>query len=116
MFDVVVLYAHPADPSAFDEHYERVHVPLVQAMPALREFTWGKAESEDPAAPYVMARMTYDSADDAATSLGGPEGQAAVADLQEFAQAGVQVFNVPRTGTWSGPRASPVQGRPGVAR
>jgi hypothetical protein len=43
-----------------------------------------------------VARMTYRSAEDAVTSLSGPEGQAAVADLATFAQAGVQVLNVPR--------------------
>ncbi|MCW2537188.1 MAG: hypothetical protein JWQ26_2887 [Modestobacter sp.] len=100
MYDVVVLYDRPTDPAAFDEHYRQVHVPLVEAMPLVAEFTWGKVEPTDPAGTYVVARMTYRSAEDAATSLSGPEGQAAVADLATFAQAGVQVLNVPRTLTW----------------
>ena len=71
-------------------------MPLVEAMPLVTEFTWGKVESTEPSGTYVVARMTYRSAEDAATSLSGPEGQAAVADLAAFAQAGVQVLNVPR--------------------
>ncbi|MGY1635858.1 EthD family reductase [Geodermatophilus sp. SYSU D00742] len=100
MYDVVVLYTRPADPAAFDEHYTRVHVPLVQAMPLVAEFAWGRVDSAQADAPYVVARMTYRSAEDAAASLSGPEGQAAVADLQRFAQAGVQVLNAPRVLTW----------------
>jgi len=96
VYDVVVLYDRPTDPAAFDEHYRQVHVPLVQAMPLVTEFTWGRVESTDPTGTYLVARMTYRSAEDASASLSGPEGQAAVADLASFAQAGVQVLNVPR--------------------
>ncbi len=42
MYDVVVLYDRPTDPAAFDEHHRQVHVPLVEAMPLLTEFAWGK--------------------------------------------------------------------------
>ena len=96
MYDVVVLYDRPTDPAAFDEHYRQVHVPLVEAMPLITEFAWGKVESTDSAGTYVVARMTYRSAEDATASLSGPAGQAAVADLATFAQAGVRVLNVPR--------------------
>jgi uncharacterized protein (TIGR02118 family) len=100
VYDVLALYTRPADPAAFDDHYVNVHVPLVQALPLIHEFAWGKVASEDSDAPYLVARMTYRSAADAEASLSGPEGQAAVADLQRFAHAGVQVLNAPRALTW----------------
>ena len=100
MFDILVLYSRPEDPSAFDEHYAGVHAPLVLAMPLLQEFTWGKIAAEDAGAPYLFARMTYASESDAERSLSGLEGQAAVADVQTFAHAGVQIFNCPRNVTW----------------
>ena len=38
---LVVLYAHPGDQAAFDEHYLGVHGPLVRAIPGLRRFETG---------------------------------------------------------------------------
>jgi uncharacterized protein (TIGR02118 family) len=45
VYDVFVLYDRPQDTSVFDEHYRSVHVPLVEAMPLLREFTWAKSRT-----------------------------------------------------------------------
>lgn len=104
MYDVFVLYHQPRDGAAFDAHYRSVHVPLVEALPLLREFTWGRtAEPEDPV--YLVARMTYDSATDAQASMSSEAGRAAVADLERFATAGAQILNSERAGTWTaGPR------------
>ena len=93
MHDVVVLYNIPADPEAFDAHYRSTHVPLVDALPQLREFAWGKVVDGDT---YLVARMTYDTSAEAAASMQSPEGVAAVDDLANFAQAGVTVLNVDR--------------------
>lgn len=35
---VTVLYGHPADPDAFEEHYMERHLPLVENMPNLQRF------------------------------------------------------------------------------
>ncbi|NMH96514.1 EthD family reductase [Pseudonocardia acidicola] len=100
MYDVLVLYSWPADTAAFDDHYVHVHVPLVKAMPSVQEFTWGKVSSDEADAPYLVARMTYPSASDAERALSSPEAQAAVADLETFAGAGVQILNTTRSLTW----------------
>lgn len=94
MHDVIVLYNRPSDPEAFDAHYRSTHVPLVDALPQLQEFAWGKVIDGDY---YVVARMTYNSAVDAAASMESPAGVAAVEDLGNFAQAGVTVLNVGRS-------------------
>lgn len=95
MHDVIVLYNHPKSTEEFDAHYRRVHVPLVHALPELREFTWGKPNDDD-ATVYVIARLTYDSAQQAADSLASEAGQRSVEDLANFAGAGVTVLNVSR--------------------
>lgn len=93
MHDVIVLYNLPTDTEAFDAHYRSTHVPLVDALPQLREFAWGKVVDGDH---YVVARMTYDTSEEAAASMASPAGVAAVDDLANFAQAGVTVLNVVR--------------------
>ncbi len=95
MHDVIILYNHPLDPEAFDNHYRNVHIPLVRALPHLKDFVWGKP-SDAVAGYYLVARLTYESSDDAARSLKTPEGIASVDDLSNFAAAGVTVLNVPR--------------------
>ena len=95
MHDVVVLYNHPDDPTAFDAHYVDTHSTLVQRLPDLIEFVWGKPSSAD-SPYYVVARMTY--ADEAAAhaSFASDAGTESVSDLENFAGAGVTVLHVPR--------------------
>jgi uncharacterized protein (TIGR02118 family) len=93
MHDVIVLYNHPVDPAAFDMHYRSIHIPLVDALPHLREFAWGKVADGDY---YVVARMTYHSSTEATASMESPAGKAAVEDLAKFAGAGVTVLDVDR--------------------
>lgn len=94
MHDVIVLYNRPVDEEAFDTHYRITHAQLVEALPQLREFAWGKVVDGDY---YLVARLTYDNAADAAASMESPAGVAAAADLENFAQAGVTVLNVDRS-------------------
>ncbi len=96
MHDVIVLYNLPNDTEAFDAHYRGTHAPLVDALPNLREFAWGKVDDPTSAGYYLMARMTFRDPAEAAESMASPAGQATVADLANFAQAGVTVLNVAR--------------------
>lgn len=97
---LLACYRHPEDPEAFDRHYADVHSGLGLALPGLRSFTGTHpAPGPDGAAPpyYFVAALTFD--DDAAlgAALSGPEGQAAVADLPNFAGAGVDLMTGPTT-------------------
>ncbi|WP_148613030.1 EthD family reductase [Nocardioides rubriscoriae] len=88
-------YRHPEDPEAFDRHYAETHAPLGLALPGLRSFTGTHpGPGPDGAAPayYFVAALAFD--DDAAmnAALSGPEGAAAVADLANFAGAGVDLM------------------------
>jgi uncharacterized protein (TIGR02118 family) len=94
---VIVLYGTPDDPAAFDRHYAEVHTPLAAAMPKLAGFEVSRgpvAASPDSDTPYLVATLSYASDEDMAASLGSPEGQAAVADLANFATGGVRLLTI----------------------
>lgn len=97
---LTALYNPPADPQAFDTHYEQVHAPLALKLPGLRTFTLSHPDPGPDGTPpsiHLVAVLTFDSEDALNTALGGPEGQAAVADLENFAGAGVTMLMGPVT-------------------
>jgi uncharacterized protein (TIGR02118 family) len=95
---VDAIYAPPADPATFDKHYDEVHAPLATQFPGLRSFTIHRpapGANGSPPAAHLVAVLTFDSEDALNAALSGPEGQAAVADLDNFAQAGVTILTGP---------------------
>ena len=95
MATLLVLYHPPTDPAAFDTHYADIHIPLAKQLPGLRSYTINAGPVASPAgtAPYyLVAELTFDSLPDLQAALGSAEGQAATADLGDFAQAGVTVL------------------------
>lgn len=92
MIRLLVLYGHPKDPEAFDRYYESIHVPLAKRMQGLRKWTIGKvAGTPDGAASpyYYIADLYADSREAIEAILASPEGQAAVADVPNYATGGV---------------------------
>lgn len=87
MVKLVALYRQPADPSAFDQHYGAVHMPLVERMPGLRRVEvakiTGAVGGDSPY--YMLTEMYFDDSDALRAALRSPEGRAAGADLQQFA-------------------------------
>ncbi|NTV99986.1 MAG: EthD family reductase [Oscillochloris sp.] len=91
MVKLTVLYGQPTDPAAFDRHYREVHIPLAQKMQGWKGWTIGKCESSTPgeSSPYYMIVALYATSRAAAEEiLASPEGQATVADVQNFATGG----------------------------
>jgi uncharacterized protein (TIGR02118 family) len=94
LYQITVLYNHPEDPEAFDKHYREVHIPLVNKMPGLTGYyvNWCEAGADGPPTPYhVIAMLIAESKEAALGAMNSSEGQAAVADLANFAGAGVQM-------------------------
>jgi uncharacterized protein (TIGR02118 family) len=88
---LTVLYGHPTDPAEFDRYYHEVHVPLARAMKGLKGWTIGKCQSITPGEqpPYYLIVGLYAESRGAMESiLATPEGQATVADVQNFATGG----------------------------
>lgn len=95
MAKLVSLYNPPADPAAFSEYLTSTHVPLAKKIPGLRslEASVGPVMTPDGPAPYHMVGiLSFDSMADLQAALGTPEGQAAAADLANFATGGVTVL------------------------
>src|SRR5262245_9477415 len=82
--------ASPPTPTAFDAYYVATHVPLVKQIPGLREFYASHGDSPDGNSPaaYFQAELVFDSGTDAQAGLDSTQGQAAVADVPNFASGG----------------------------
>lgn len=94
MYHLTVIYGQPDDPKAFDEYYATRHLSLVKKIPGLVRFTAGKCESLDdtPPASYLIAQLTFDSKEACGSALGSSEGQAAAADVANFATGGATML------------------------
>ena len=94
MKKVTVLYNHPEDPEAFESYYRDTHLPLAATMKGVERLELTKFETgPDGGAPafYRMAELYFASDEQLQATLGSPEGQATVADLEKFATGGVTV-------------------------
>ncbi len=95
MVKATALYGHPEDPDAFDEHYARTHVPLVEKMPNLQRFEAAKivATPDSSELPYyLIAELYFEDLEQLQDGFASDEGQAVAADFQNFATGGVTLF------------------------
>jgi len=94
MHKLTVFYGHPEDASAFDEYYSSKHAPLAKNVPGLAQFTYGRCEPLGGVEPdyYLIAELAFDSRATLENALASPAGQAASADLQNFATGGVTML------------------------
>ena len=95
MFQLTALYNHPQDAAAFDRHMDTVHIPLASKMPGLRRYTASRpgpdTDGNQPAY-YLVAVLEWDDAGAFTAAVNSPEGQAALADLPNFAGAGMTML------------------------
>ena len=95
MAQLVVMYKTPADAAAFDKHYFEKHVPIAKRIPGIRKYTVSQGPVATPAGPsdcHLVAILDFDDMAAIGAAFGSPEGQAAVADVQVFATAGVDML------------------------
>ena len=95
MAKILVLYKQPADVEAFNHHYLTVHAPIAKTMPGLRSFEISDGDIMAPTGHtdiFMVAILSFDSASAIEVALASPAGQAAVADLANFAAAGVDIL------------------------
>ena|SRR5687768_5054033 len=92
MIRLLVLYGHPTDPAAFDKYYRDKHIPIARRMKGLKKWTVGKVQGTpdgQPAPYYYVADLVMERREDFERLLASPEGQAAVADVPNYATGGV---------------------------
>ena len=94
MHVLTVCYGHPADPAAFDAYYTSTHVPLAEKIPGMTSFTYRHCASLDGSQPpyYLIAELSFPSRRRSSAAHGLARGQAAGADVPNFATGGVTMF------------------------
>jgi uncharacterized protein (TIGR02118 family) len=92
---LVVLYAQPEDPAAFEAAYRDVHAPLVEKIPGLQRFEAGRISAALDGGEHTyfwLAELYF--ADQAAmgAAFGSPEGGATAQHYGEIAPPGSRMF------------------------
>lgn len=95
MIKLTVLYGQPQDPATFDRYYRQVHTPLALKLPGLKGFTTDHPMSPNPQEKppyYLIANLYWSDMQAFQEGLQSPEGQAAAADVQNFATGGATLL------------------------
>src|ERR1700722_10911652 len=95
MARLVVMYKTPADTAAFDKYYFGKHVPLANKIPGLKKYEVNKGPVATPAGPsgiHLIAILHFDDMAAIEKAFASPEGQAAAADLPNFASGGAELY------------------------
>ena len=84
---ITITFGPPADPGAFERHYLETHAPLVQALPGLRAYEYGRAltnfDGSDPEQFWVVS-LTFDDEQAMHDAFAGPAGQKTTEDMPNF--------------------------------
>lgn len=92
---LAVMYKTPHDVGAFDKHYFEKHVPLAKKIPGVKKYEVSRGAVATPAGPsnyHLIALLHYDDVAAIQKGFASPEGQAAVADVRNFATGGVDIL------------------------
>ncbi len=95
MARLLVMYKTPHDASAFNKYYFQKHVPLARKIPGVRKYEVSQGAVATPAGAsgyHLVAILHFDDVPAIQAAVASPEGKAAVADLQNFASGGVDIF------------------------
>ena len=95
MAKALVIYNPPADPQAFDDYYAKTHTPIAKKIPGLRSLEISRGGIVNPTGPapfHQIAILTFDDMAALQSGIGSDEGQAAVADIANFASGGASVL------------------------
>jgi uncharacterized protein (TIGR02118 family) len=94
MARLVVMYRTPKDSVAFDKYYFDAHVPIAKQIPGLRKYEVSQGQVMTPTGPsgfHLIATLHFDDLAAIQGAFMSPAGQAAAADLANFATGGVEM-------------------------
>lgn len=95
MIKATLLYGHPVDPDVFEKYYVETHLPIAAQMKGVTKLALTKflsAPDGGKAAYYRMAELFFEDPQQLQETMNSPEGQAAAADLANFATGGVTMI------------------------
>ena len=90
MAKMVVIYKHPPNPAAFDEHYFGVHIPLAKKLPGLRKYEVSRGAITSPRGAqdvYLVGTLHFDDMQALQRAFTSPEGEACALDVPKYARA-----------------------------
>jgi uncharacterized protein (TIGR02118 family) len=95
----VAVYETPADPQAFDRHYDQIHIPLGRRLPGLRRYTVGRDATavRGGVLYHLIAELEWDTIEDLRVAFASPEGRATALDaarLQELTTMRSMIFQM----------------------
>ena|SRR5579862_932420 len=94
MVKLIALYRKPDDVESFDDHYNKIHTPLVLKMPGLRKLEISRITGAPLGETkyHLMAEMYFDSVDAMNASNASPEGKAVGRDVMAFSASYITLF------------------------
>lgn len=95
MIKLTVLYGHPADPAVFEDYYANTHISITLKITGYSrlEFTkFLRTPDGGQSAHYRMAEFWFETPEALQAMMSSPEGQAAAADIPNFATGGATVM------------------------
>jgi len=94
MIKLVALFKRPEDTTAFDEHYDQTHAPLMQQVPGLlrMEVTRNTQAFRGDPEYYLVAEMYFADQASFDAAMASEENRAAGKDLMSFARPYVTMF------------------------
>lgn len=95
MVKLTVLYGQPKDVAEFERYYLDTHTPVALKVKGLRRFEIAKVAgtADGKPSPYHrIADLYFDDAAHMQECLSSKEGQAAAADIANFATGGVTML------------------------
>jgi len=94
MYKIIVLYPKPENQKEFDEHYEKIHIPLTKKIPKLKKLTINKSFGAPTGEPayYLIAELYFESKEDLNEALKSKEMRDAATDAMKISKGKMQVI------------------------
>ncbi|EFL90326.1 EthD family reductase [Ahrensia sp. R2A130] len=95
MAQLVAVYRTPKDAIAFDAYYASTHLPLAKTIPGLLKYELNDgpvAGPDEGNGVHLVAILHFANMATIHAALASPEGQAAAADLGNFATGGAELL------------------------
>ena len=95
MARLVVMYKTHKDTGAFDKYYRETHIPIAKKIPGLRKYEVSRGPVVTPAGAsgfHLIAILHFDDLAAIQAAFASAEGQAAGADVQNFATGGADMI------------------------
>lgn len=94
MVKTLILYGHPIDQGAFDEHFTRRHQMLLSKIPGLEalDINWVAGAAKGGSPFYLIAELCFASEEAMQAGLNSELGQTMARDFGTFASGGATVL------------------------